>query len=91
MIRPNLMSRPMRATLLALSLGFGLAGAALADTGIMTGDSAMGKVLTDAKGMTLYTFDKDYGGHVGLLRQMRGQLAAAAGAGRSHGRRRITA
>jgi predicted lipoprotein with Yx(FWY)xxD motif len=24
-----------------------------------TGDSAKGKVLTDAKGMTLYTFDKD--------------------------------
>jgi len=28
----------------------------------MTGDSAKGKVLTDAKGMTLYTFDKDMGG-----------------------------
>jgi predicted lipoprotein with Yx(FWY)xxD motif len=27
-----------------------------------TGDSAKGKVLTDAKGMTLYTFDKDSGG-----------------------------
>ena len=27
-----------------------------------TGDSAKGKVLTDAKGMTLYTFDKDIGG-----------------------------
>jgi predicted lipoprotein with Yx(FWY)xxD motif len=27
-----------------------------------TGDSAKGKVLTDAKGMTLYTFDKDAGG-----------------------------
>ncbi len=26
------------------------------------GDSAKGKVLTDAKGMTLYTFDKDSGG-----------------------------
>ncbi|WP_445682493.1 COG4315 family predicted lipoprotein [Radicibacter daui] len=25
----------------------------------MVGDSAKGKVLTDAKGMTLYTFDKD--------------------------------
>ena len=28
----------------------------------MTGNSAKGKVLTDAKGMTLYTFDKDAGG-----------------------------
>src|SRR6266516_4597178 len=27
-----------------------------------TGESAKGKVLTDAKGMTLYTFDKDAGG-----------------------------
>jgi len=28
----------------------------------MSGDSAKGKVLTDSKGMTLYTFDKDAGG-----------------------------
>jgi predicted lipoprotein with Yx(FWY)xxD motif len=28
----------------------------------MTGDTAKGKVLTDAKGMTLYTFDKDADG-----------------------------
>jgi predicted lipoprotein with Yx(FWY)xxD motif len=27
-----------------------------------TGDSTKGKVLTDGKGMTLYTFDKDAGG-----------------------------
>ncbi len=27
-----------------------------------TGESAKGKVLTDAKGMTLYTLDKDAGG-----------------------------
>lgn len=27
-----------------------------------TGDSAKGKVLTDGKGMTLYTFEKDAGG-----------------------------
>ena len=37
------------------------AGAALAAPA-KTGDSAKGKVLTDAKGMTLYTFDKDAGG-----------------------------
>jgi len=36
------------------------ATAALAQTKI--GDSAKGKVLTDDKGMTLYTFDKDSGG-----------------------------
>jgi len=40
-----------------------LAGGALAQTApAKTGDSAKGKVLTDSKGMTLYTFDKDAGG-----------------------------
>jgi len=34
-------------------------GLAFAQT--KTGDSAKGKVLTDGKGMTLYTFDKDAG------------------------------
>jgi predicted lipoprotein with Yx(FWY)xxD motif len=43
----------------AAALAF--AGAALAAPA-MTGDSAKGKVLTDAKGMTLYTFAKDAGG-----------------------------
>lgn len=38
------------------------AAAASAETGIMTGDSGLGPVLTDAKGMTLYTFDKDKDG-----------------------------
>jgi predicted lipoprotein with Yx(FWY)xxD motif len=38
-----------------------LASAAIAAPA-KTGDSAKGKVLTDAKGMTLYTFDKDAGG-----------------------------
>ncbi len=33
--------------------------AALAGTVIQTGDTALGKVLTDGNGMTLYTFDKD--------------------------------
>jgi predicted lipoprotein with Yx(FWY)xxD motif len=38
----------------------GVAFAQMAPTKM--GDSAKGKVLTDAKGMTLYTFDKDMGG-----------------------------
>ena len=38
----------------------GCAQAQMAPT--KTGDTAKGKVLTDAKGMTLYTFDKDSGG-----------------------------
>ena len=38
-----------------------LANAAIAEPA-KTGDSAKGKVLTDAKGMTLYTFDKDAAG-----------------------------
>jgi predicted lipoprotein with Yx(FWY)xxD motif len=42
---------------------FAVAGAAFAQMApAKTGDSAKGKVLTDAKGMTLYTFDKDAGG-----------------------------
>jgi predicted lipoprotein with Yx(FWY)xxD motif len=47
----------------ALVAAIGFAGAALAQTApTKTGDSAKGKVLTDGKGMTLYTFDKDAGG-----------------------------
>jgi predicted lipoprotein with Yx(FWY)xxD motif len=38
----------------------GIAFAQLAPT--KTGESIKGKVLTDAKGMSLYTFDKDMGG-----------------------------
>jgi predicted lipoprotein with Yx(FWY)xxD motif len=45
----------------AAMLGFGL-NPALAVTGIVEADTSAGKVLTDAKGMTLYTFDKDEGG-----------------------------
>lgn len=33
-----------------------------ADTGIMTHKTAQGTILTDSKGMTLYTFDKDKNG-----------------------------
>lgn len=38
-----------------------LASPALAATAITTGETAMGKVLTDGDGMTLYVFDKDSG------------------------------
>lgn len=38
------------------------AGGAMAETGIMEHETSVGMVLTDAKGMTLYTFDKDEGG-----------------------------
>jgi len=38
-----------------------LAGAAFADPA-MVADTAMGKTFVDAKGMTLYTFDKDADG-----------------------------
>ncbi|HEX2537303.1 MAG TPA: hypothetical protein VHL13_03380 [Pseudolabrys sp.] len=48
----------------ALAAGLLIAsGAAFAQMApAKTGDSAKGKVLTDGKGMTLYTFDKDAGG-----------------------------
>ncbi len=45
------------------TLALAFATAALAQSApTKTGDSAKGKVLTDAKSMTLYTFDKDAGG-----------------------------
>ncbi|MGB8621181.1 MAG: hypothetical protein WCD16_00045 [Paracoccaceae bacterium] len=47
------------ATLAALVL---TGAAAFADTGITTGDTPVGKVLTNADGMTLYTLDKDSDG-----------------------------
>jgi len=48
----------------ALAAGLLIAsGAAFAQMApAKTGDSANGKVLTEGKGMTLYTFDKDAGG-----------------------------
>ena len=53
-------------TILSIALAAGVvmaSGAALAQMApAKSGDSAKGKVLTDAKGMTLYTFDKDAGG-----------------------------
>ena len=39
-----------------------LGSAAFAETGILTGQSAKGEVLTDASGMTLYTYDNDKNG-----------------------------
>jgi predicted lipoprotein with Yx(FWY)xxD motif len=51
----------MTRTILAAALAL-MAFPALAETGIMEADSPMGKILTDANGMTLYIFDKDEGG-----------------------------
>ena len=51
----------MKKLTIAAALCVAFAGTALAAPA-MTGNSAKGKVLTDAKGMTLYTFDKDAGG-----------------------------
>ena len=55
----------LRIVLAAGALVFGLAGtAAAADMVdvVMVHDSAVGKVLVDQKGMTLYTFEKDPAG-----------------------------
>ncbi len=52
----NRLTPLLSTTIAALALS---GAAALADTGITTHDSAKGPVLADAKGMTLYTFDKD--------------------------------
>ena len=74
------MKKLLVATAAAAALVF--AGSALAAPA-MTGDSAKGKVLTDAKGMTLYTFDKDAGGKSACNGPCAGNwppLMAAAGA-----------
>ena len=55
------MNRLRILTAAAAVMAFGLSHA-FAATGIMEGDTSAGKVLTDAKGMTLYTFDKDKDG-----------------------------
>ena len=54
------MKRLLAATAIATLALAGPAMAQMAPT--KTSTSAKGKVLTDAKGMTLYTFDKDKGG-----------------------------
>ena len=50
-----------RIAIAAAVLSIGL-GAALAAEPAMVADTANGKIYTDAKGMTLYTFDKDEAG-----------------------------
>jgi len=49
---------PAFAAALALTAG----AAAAASTAITTGNTALGTVLTNGKGLTLYTFDKDTAG-----------------------------
>jgi predicted lipoprotein with Yx(FWY)xxD motif len=49
----------IRAGFVAIGLSAGIATAALAANPVKTGETAKGKTLIDAKGMTLYTFDKD--------------------------------
>ena len=55
----------LRIAALAFGLGTALVGSVAFAQGkepAMTGKTAMGPVLTDAKGMTLYVFDKDSAG-----------------------------
>ena len=47
----------------ALSLTFCLATSAASAQMLKTIDTPKGKTIVDAKGMTLYTFDKDAGGN----------------------------
>ena len=62
------------------------AGVALAQEPAKAGNSAKGKTLVDAKGMTLYIYDRDTAaGKSSLQRQLRHQLAAADGCGRRQG------
>lgn len=56
--RPNL-ETVMRTLLIAIALASVLGGSAFAAEPAKMVDTKMGKALADAKGMTLYTFDKD--------------------------------
>ena len=53
-------AQSLRIAIAALALGLALP--AFAADPAATADTAKGKTLVDAKGMTLYTFDKDAGG-----------------------------
>ncbi len=52
----------IRTAALTFGLGVALWGTSASADPAMTGKTALGPVLTDAKGMTLYVFDKDAGG-----------------------------
>lgn len=49
----------MKRIILGLAAAMLMTGAAWAADPAMTADSSLGKILVDANGMTLYTFDKD--------------------------------
>ncbi|MDR3475719.1 MAG: hypothetical protein P4M09_29075 [Devosia sp.] len=49
----------IQVTIVAAGLAVGFAASAYAQTPVAIGETAKGKTLTDAKGMTLYVFDKD--------------------------------
>src|SRR5260221_6884427 len=52
-------ANPMKRIILGLAAAVLMTGAAWAADPAMTADSSLGKILVDANGMTLYTFDKD--------------------------------
>ena len=57
------MMKTLIVALMTSSVAFGtLAGAAISTKPAMMGTTSMGKAWVDAKGMALYTFDKDKGG-----------------------------
>jgi predicted lipoprotein with Yx(FWY)xxD motif len=52
----------IRTAFVAIGLAAGIAATALAANPVKTGETTKGKTLVDARGMTLYTFDKDADG-----------------------------
>mgnify|MGYP000113702579 CR=1 FL=1 len=56
------MKKPSIRIALAAAMSLAAVGAAQAGSPTKTGSTGKGTVLTDAKGMTLYTFDKDTAG-----------------------------
>jgi predicted lipoprotein with Yx(FWY)xxD motif len=73
------MTRSSIPALLAAAISLAVISGASAAPPAKTATTAKGPTLTDAKGMSLYTFDKDSDGKRGLQRRMRSELASLEG------------
>jgi Secreted repeat of unknown function len=86
---------PVRFKICAALCLVGVAPLALAEDyaggAIKSAETSAGEILTDANGMTLYTFDKDTAGTSNCYDELRCQLATADRGRRRHRRRGIYA
>ena len=81
----------VRTAFIAVSLSAASVAFAQAMAPAKTADTSKGKTFVDAKGMTLYTFDKDVKWQIGLQWPLRHELAALHGGGGRQGIRRLDA